>query len=93
MYKERVDDALVEEHEAVASASAEDAASFGVLVEHYQEIAFLAAYLIVRDDAAAEDVAQEASRHPLCRGRLRSPPDTLTASTPAPGAFERTKYP
>ena len=35
------------------------AGAFGVLVERYEEVAFRAAYLVVRDAASAEDVAQE----------------------------------
>ena len=44
----------------VAAAVEGDAASFGMLVERYQEPAFRAAYLLLRDAQAAEDVAQEA---------------------------------
>lgn len=44
---------------AVAAALGGDAESFGVLVERYEEVAFRAAYLVVRDAASAQDVAQE----------------------------------
>jgi RNA polymerase sigma-70 factor (ECF subfamily) len=44
----------------VAAAREGDAAGFGALVEQHQVAAFRAAWLIVRDAAAAEDVAQEA---------------------------------
>jgi RNA polymerase sigma-70 factor (ECF subfamily) len=44
----------------VAAALGGDAASFGALVERYQQPAFRAAYLLLRDAPAAEDVAQEA---------------------------------
>jgi RNA polymerase sigma-70 factor (ECF subfamily) len=55
-----VDSALNDEHAEIAAAARGDAASFGALVERYQEPAFRAAYLLLRDAAAAEDVAQEA---------------------------------
>ena len=45
---------------------------FGVLVERYQEVAFRAAYLIVRDAATAEDVAQEAFVRAYRQTRARS---------------------
>lgn len=45
---------------AIAAVLAGDADAFGVVVERYQQVAFRAAYLIVRDAAAAEDVCQEA---------------------------------
>lgn len=51
---------MFDEARAVADAARGDTASFGMLVERYQEVAFRAAYLIVRDAGAAEDVAQEA---------------------------------
>jgi RNA polymerase sigma factor (sigma-70 family) len=55
----------VQQHEpsddAVLSAVADgDREAFGVLVTRYQEPAFRAAYVIVRDSAAAEDIAQDA---------------------------------
>ena len=55
-----VDTTLREDSAAIDGARRGDAAAFGALVERYQEVAFRAAYLIVRDAAAAEDVAQEA---------------------------------
>jgi RNA polymerase sigma-70 factor (ECF subfamily) len=55
-----VDQALPDEAQAIADAAAGDAASFGTLVERYQQVAFRTAWLVVRDAAAAEDVAQEA---------------------------------
>ena len=51
---------LAAEPDAIARARNGDHAAFGSLVEHYQEVAFRAAYLIVRDAPAAEDVAQDA---------------------------------
>lgn len=50
----------VAEREAIERAARGDHAAFGTLVERYQEVAFRAAYLIVRDAQAAEDVAQDA---------------------------------
>ena len=44
----------------IAAAKVADSGAFGVLVRRYQEVAFRAAFLILRDAAAAEDVAQEA---------------------------------
>jgi RNA polymerase sigma-70 factor (ECF subfamily) len=44
---------------AVRGARSGDREAFGVLVERYQEVAFRAAYLVVRDAGLAEDVAQE----------------------------------
>ena len=44
----------------IAAAKGDDSAAFGVLVRRHQEVAFRAAFLIVRDAAAAEDIAQEA---------------------------------
>jgi RNA polymerase sigma factor (sigma-70 family) len=60
VYNSRVDSALLGEAEAIARASAGDAAAFGALVERHQEVAFRAAWLVVRDPALAEDVAQDA---------------------------------
>jgi hypothetical protein len=60
VYNRRVDDALVDEAQTIARSAAGDSGAFGVLVGRYQEVAFRAAYLIVRDAGAAEDVAQEA---------------------------------
>jgi RNA polymerase sigma-70 factor (ECF subfamily) len=51
---------LSEETDAVARAVAGDEEAFGTLVERYEDVAFRAAYLIVRDASAAEDVVQEA---------------------------------
>ena len=45
---------------AIAAAQAGDREAFAALVTRYQEVAFRAADLIVRDSAAAQDVAQEA---------------------------------
>jgi RNA polymerase sigma-70 factor (ECF subfamily) len=46
--------------EAVARARQGDTTAFGELVRSHQEAAFRAAYLILRDTSAAEDVVQEA---------------------------------
>ncbi|MEX2227306.1 MAG: sigma-70 family RNA polymerase sigma factor [Dehalococcoidia bacterium] len=51
---------LIGEAEAIERARSGDHAAFGSLVEQYQEVAFRAAYLVVRDAPAAEDVAQDA---------------------------------
>ena len=48
------------EARVIEDARGGDAAAFGQLVERYQEVAFRAAYLIVRDAQTAEDVAQDA---------------------------------
>lgn len=45
--------------ELVTAAQAGDTAAFGELVRRYQQVAFRTAYLVVRDAASAEDVAQE----------------------------------
>jgi RNA polymerase sigma-70 factor (ECF subfamily) len=50
---------VTDDSAAVAGALAGNADAFGALVERYQEAAFRAAYLIVRDAQGAEDVAQE----------------------------------
>ena len=55
-----MESALNTESAEIAAAARGDAASFGALVERYQEPAFHAAYLLLRDASAAEDVAQEA---------------------------------
>jgi RNA polymerase sigma factor (sigma-70 family) len=55
-----VDHVLIDDTQAIERAAGGDAASFGLLVERYQEVAFRAAYLILRDAGAAEDVAQDA---------------------------------
>lgn len=46
--------------EAVRAVLSGDRDAFVALVERYQEVAFRAAYLVTRDAAAAEDVAQDA---------------------------------
>jgi len=51
---------LSEESAAIARAVAGDTEAFGEIVERYEDVAFRAAYLIVRDAGAAEDVVQEA---------------------------------
>lgn len=51
---------MFDEAQTIAAAARGDTAAFGTLVERYQELAFRAAYLVVRDAAAAEDVAQDA---------------------------------
>jgi RNA polymerase sigma-70 factor (ECF subfamily) len=60
VYTGPVDTTLREDSAAIEGARRGDTAAFGTLVERYQEVAFRAAYLIVRNAAAAEDVAQEA---------------------------------
>jgi RNA polymerase sigma-70 factor (ECF subfamily) len=55
-----VNPTLIADDEAIERARRGDHAAFGALVERYQEVAFRAAYLIVRDATAAEDVAQDA---------------------------------
>jgi RNA polymerase sigma-70 factor (ECF subfamily) len=47
------------EAEALIRARNGDASAFGLLVQTHQEAAFRAAYLILRDAQAAEDIAQE----------------------------------
>jgi RNA polymerase sigma-70 factor (ECF subfamily) len=49
-----------DESSAIERSRRGDANAFGSLVERYQEAAFRTAYLVTRDAAAAEDVAQEA---------------------------------
>jgi RNA polymerase sigma-70 factor (ECF subfamily) len=44
----------------IARAKAAEPAAFGELVRRHQEVAFRAAFLIVREASAAEDIAQEA---------------------------------
>ena len=51
---------MSEESAAIARAVAGDTEAFGEIVERYEDVAFRAAYLIVRDAGAAEDVVQEA---------------------------------
>lgn len=53
-------DATATESEAIAAARSGDREAFRVLVESHQGVAFRAAYLVVRDAAQAEDIAQEA---------------------------------
>jgi RNA polymerase sigma-70 factor (ECF subfamily) len=60
VYNLHVESALTDERTLVAAACTGDAASFGALVERYQQPAFRAAWLLLRDAPAAEDVAQEA---------------------------------
>ena len=60
VYNRHVVHAEIDENAAIAAAAAGDAAAFGVIVERYQEAAFRAAWLLLRDAPAAEDVAQEA---------------------------------
>lgn len=50
----------LDEAGAIVAARNGDGEAFRALVERYQDAGFRAAYLIVRDAAAAEDVAQEA---------------------------------
>ena len=50
---------LSSEREAVSLARKGDASAYAVLVQSHQEAAFRAAYLILRDAQAAEDVTQE----------------------------------
>jgi len=49
----------VSEAEALALARGGDASAFGLLVQEHQQAAFRAAYLVLHDAQAAEDVAQE----------------------------------
>ena len=53
-------DATTGEAEAIGAARRGDSEAFCVLVQRYQEVAFRTAYLVVRDAAQAEDVAQDA---------------------------------
>lgn len=59
MYKYRVE-ATATDAEAIAAARRGDQDAFCSLVARHQEVTFRAAYLVVRDAALAEDVAQEA---------------------------------
>jgi RNA polymerase sigma factor (sigma-70 family) len=52
-------DAPIDDRLAVTAARKGDREAFCTLVGRYQEVAFRAAYLVVRDAAAAEDIAQE----------------------------------
>lgn len=60
VYNRQVIHADIDERAAVEAATRGDAAAFGVLVERHQQAAFRAAWLLLRDPQAAEDVAQEA---------------------------------
>ena len=53
-------DPVEDEGLIIAAARGGDGEAFARLVRRHQEVAFRAAYLIVRDAGAAEDVAQEA---------------------------------
>ena len=50
----------LDERAAVARAQRGDTEAYGTLVRQHEQVAFRAAYLIVRDEAEAMDVAQEA---------------------------------
>lgn len=52
-------DATATDAEAIAAARGGDRDAFCALVERYQQVAFRAAYLVVRDASLAEDVTQE----------------------------------
>ena len=60
VYNVQVESALIDERSAIEAAARGDADAFNVLVERYQQHAFRAAWLILRDTHAAEDAAQEA---------------------------------
>lgn len=69
-------DEALEDGAAIEAALAGDADAFGVLVVRYQQVAFRAAYLVVRDAEAAEDVCQEGfirAYHHLRRFRVGEP--------------------
>lgn len=69
-------DAQAADDAAVRATLDGDAQAFGSLVARYQEVAFRAAYLVVRDAGGAEDVAQEAfirAYRGLARFRLGEP--------------------
>ena len=51
---------MQDEHAVILRARQGDPEAFAALVRKYEEAAFRAAYLIVRDEAEAQDVAQEA---------------------------------
>lgn len=59
VYNSRVE-ATIADMDAIAAARRGDQEAFCVLVARYQEVAFRTAYLIVRDAAQAEDIAQDA---------------------------------
>jgi RNA polymerase sigma factor (sigma-70 family) len=48
-----------DEASALAAAREGDTEAFGRIVERYQQVAYRAAYLVVRDETAAEEVAQD----------------------------------
>ena len=48
-----------DEASALAAAREGDTEAFGRIVERYQQVAYRAAYLVVRDQTAAEEVAQD----------------------------------
>ena len=54
MHQESADSAVI------AAAQTGDRQAFAELVTRYEEVAFRAAYFVLRDAAAAEDIAQEA---------------------------------
>ena len=60
MYQTYVAHTVTDDAAIITAARAGDAEAFGALVERHQEAAFRAAYLLLRDAHAAEDVAQEA---------------------------------
>ncbi len=60
VYQTHVAHAVIDDAAIIAAARAGDAEAFGALVERHQQPAFRAAYLLLRDAHAAEDVAQEA---------------------------------
>lgn len=51
---------MLDERAVTLQAQQGDPEAFGVLVRRYEDAAFRVAYLIVRDEAEAQDVAQEA---------------------------------
>jgi RNA polymerase sigma factor (sigma-70 family) len=59
VYTHRMENVL-SDAEAIANTRQGDLSAYTVLVEHHQTVAFRAAYLILSDAAAAEDVTQEA---------------------------------
>lgn len=48
-----------DEASALAAAQEGDTEAFGRIVERYQQVAYRAAYLVLRDETAAEEVAQD----------------------------------
>lgn len=51
---------MLDERAVTLQAQQGDPEAFATLVERYEEVAFRVAYLIVRDEAEAQDVAQDA---------------------------------